>query len=109
MQDSLNHIHVIGELNRDAEVRYARDNQPVTTLTIITTYEYTTTRGEVFEEVQWHRAVLFYEQAKVASSLRRGAVVEVQGRLKTNKYQDRTGHDAYSTQIMVSDFKIHER
>jgi single-strand DNA-binding protein len=104
-----NSAHVVGRVCREPEVHYDRRDNPIVTLTILTHYEYETKGGEVYEEQQWHRAVLYYDAAKSAMNLRIGATVEVHGRLKTNKYQDRAGHDQYTTQIIVTHFKILDR
>lgn len=108
MQETLNHVHVIGRLVRDPEVRGKSGGRTVTTLTLVTLHEYMKS-GRAVREWQWHRVVLFYDQAEHAGCLHEGAMVEVKGRLHTSKFEDRSGHTRYSTQIMASRFRAVNR
>ncbi|SAI72939.1 single-strand binding protein [Bordetella ansorpii] len=106
--ESINHIHVVGELDRDPEVRRQQNGQFVTTVMVKTTDHYIKTKTkEKVEEHTVHRAVLFYDNADTARKLKAGDVVDIEGTLKKRSYQDRnTGETKFSTQISASSLKV---
>ncbi|NJB67522.1 single-strand DNA-binding protein [Desulfobaculum xiamenense] len=97
---SLNRASIIGRLGRDPELRYTRDGQPVTTLSVATDDSYTNQHGERVERTQWHRVTIFGRQAEpCANHLSKGSLVYVEGSLNTSKWQAQDGSDRYTTEI----------
>lgn len=97
----LNQVHLIGRLGQDPEVRYLPSGDPIATLNVATSRRWKDKRnGERKEELEWHRVTFFGSQAKVcADYLHKGALVSIQGRIKTQKY-DKDGETRYSTGIV---------
>lgn len=97
---SLNRVFIIGRLGRDPELRYTQAGQPVTTLNIATDESFTNQQGQRVERTEWHRVVVFGNQAEpCANHLAKGSLVSVEGALQTHKWQARDGSDRYTTQI----------
>lgn len=99
---SVNKVILIGNLGRDPEIRYAQDNSYVIgNLNLATTRRYKDSQGQITEETEWHRVVLFGRQAELAQQyLHKGNSVYVEGRLRTRKWTDKNGVDRYTTEIV---------
>jgi len=97
----LNRVHLIGRLGHAPEIRYRPSGEPMATLNVATTRRWKDrNNGERKEETEWHRVTFFGAQAKVCGDyLRKGALVHIEGRIKTQKY-DKNGETRYSTGIV---------
>jgi len=106
MAGSINRVFIIGNLGRDPEQRATPSGTAVSNFSVATTERWKDKRsGEMKEDTEWHRVVLFGPQAELAGRLlAKGAKVCVEGRLKTEKWQDRSGNDRYTTKIIGSSF-----
>ena len=105
---SLNRVNLMGYLGADPEVRHFADGTPVATVNLATidTWKDKTT-GERQEKTEWHRLVFFRRVAEIAGQyLKKGALIYVEGKLQTRKWQDAQGVDRYTTEIIVSDLKM---
>ncbi len=98
---SVNKVILVGNLGRDAELRYTPGGAPVATLNIATTEIWNDkTSGQKQEKTEWHRVVLWGKSAESLSEyLTKGKQIYVEGRLQTRKWQDKDGNDKYSTEI----------
>ncbi len=105
---SVNKVIIIGNLGRDPEVRYTPSGAAVCNLRIATTRSWKNKEsGERVEETEWHSAVLYDRLAEVAGEyLKKGRSVYIEGRLKTRKWQDKDGHDRYTTEIVTEEMKM---
>ncbi|MDH3209558.1 MAG: single-stranded DNA-binding protein [Burkholderiaceae bacterium] len=105
---SINKVILIGNLGRDPETRYTTSGSAVCNIRLATTRTWKDkTTGEKVEETEWHTVVFFDRLAEiVAEYLKKGRSVYVEGRLKTRKWQDKEGHDRYSTEIIGEDMKM---
>lgn len=104
---SLNQVILIGRLGADPEIKRMNDGKPIAYLRIATSEAWRDRNtGERKEKVEWHRVVIFSEGlAKVAENyLKKGAQVMVQGKLVTRKWQDQSGTDRYSTEVVLQGF-----
>lgn len=104
---SVNKTILIGHLGADPEVRKTRDGKLIANLRVATSETWKDrSSGERREKTEWHRVVVFNESAaKFAEQyLRKGARVYVEGQLQTRKWQDQTGQDRYSTEVVVQAF-----
>ena len=104
----LNKVMLIGNLGRDPEVRRTNAGSPVVNLRIATSESWRDKNtGERQERTEWHSVVIFNENlAKVAEQyLKKGSKVYVEGQLSTRKWQDQTGQDRYSTEVVVNRFR----
>jgi single-strand DNA-binding protein len=97
---TVNKVIIVGNLGRDAEVRYTAGGAAVATLSLATTDVWNDKAGQRQERTEWHRVVLWGKQAEtLAEYLTKGRQIYVEGRLQTRKWQDRDGHDKYTTEI----------
>lgn len=105
MSGSLNKAIIVGNLGRDPEVRTTQRGDKVANLAIATSERWRDQAGETQEKTEWHRVVLFGKIAEVAERyLARGSKVLIEGKLQTRKWQDNTGNDRYTTEIIVSGY-----
>ncbi|WP_228097944.1 single-stranded DNA-binding protein [Vibrio parahaemolyticus] len=97
---------MVGNLGNDPEIRYMPNGGAVANITIATSESWRDkATGEQREKTEWHRVVLFGKLAEVAGEyLRKGSQVYVEGQLQTRKWQDQSGQDRYSTEVVVQGF-----
>ena len=97
---SVNKVILVGNLGRDAEMRYTPGGAAVATLNLATTEVWNDKAGQKQEKTEWHRIDLW---GKMAESLKdyliKGKQIYVEGRLQTRKWQDKDGQDKYTTEI----------
>ena len=105
---SVNKVILVGNLGRDPETRYMPDGAAITNVSLATTFAWNDKQsGEKKEETEWHRIVFRGRLAEVAGEyLKKGAQVYVEGRLRTRKWQDKEGHDRYTTEIVGDTMKM---
>jgi single-strand DNA-binding protein len=104
MAGSVNKVILIGNLGADPEVRRLGSGEPVVNLRIATSETWRDKQsGERREKTEWHSVVIFNEVAAKAAEqyLKKGAKVYIEGQLQTRKWQDKTGADRYSTEVVV--------
>jgi single-strand DNA-binding protein len=103
---SLNKVCLIGNLGADPEARSLNNGGEVVNLRLATT-ETWTKDGQRNEKTEWHNVTIFNENlAKVAKSyLRKGSKVYLEGQLQTRKWQDQSGADRYTTEIVLQRFR----
>jgi single-strand DNA-binding protein len=108
MAGSVNKVTLIGNLGADPEVRRTQSGDPIVNLRIATSESWRDkTSGERKEKTEWHSVVIFNDQiAKVAEQyLRKGMKVYLEGSLQTRKWQDQTGNDRYSTEVVLQRYR----
>jgi single-strand DNA-binding protein len=97
---SVNKVILVGNLGRDAELRYTPGGAAVATLNMATTETWNDKSGQRQEKTEWHRVVFW---GKVAESLTeyltKGKQVYVEGRLETRQWNDKDGNKRYTTEI----------
>ncbi len=104
MAGSVNKVIIIGNLGRDPEVRSFQNGGKVCNLRIATSETWKDrTTGERKERTEWHSVAIFSEPlARVAEQyLRKGSKVYIEGQLETRKWQDQSGADRYSTEVVL--------
>ncbi len=104
----LNKVMLIGNLGADPEVRYMPTGGAVTNITLATTRRWKDKQsGERKDATEWHRVVFFNRLAEVAGEyLRKGSQVYIEGRIQTRKWQDQSGQDRYSTEIVAGEMQM---
>jgi single-strand DNA-binding protein len=103
MARGVNKVILVGNLGKDPEVRYSPSGLAIVTLSIATTSSTKDRQtGQWKDETEWHSVTLFDKQAEAAKQyLRKGSQVYIEGRIKTEKWQDKnTGADRYMTKIV---------
>jgi len=108
MARGINKVILIGNLGNDPDVRYAGNERAVANISIATSESWKDKNtGEKQERTEWHRIVFFGRLAEIVSEyLRKGSKVYVEGRLQTNKWQDKSGNDRYTTEIIASEMQM---
>ncbi|MGB0695964.1 MAG: single-stranded DNA-binding protein [Rhodospirillaceae bacterium] len=106
MAGSINKVILIGNLGRDPETRSFQDGSKVANLRIATSENWKDRNtGERRERTEWHSVAIFGSLADVAERyLRKGSKVYIQGQLQTRKWQDQSGQDRYTTEVVVRGF-----
>src|SRR5947199_4359982 len=107
MAGSVNKVILVGNLGADPEVRRTQDGRPIVNLRLATSENWRDkTTGERREKTEWHRVVIFSEGlAKVAEQyLKKGSKVYLEGSLQTRKWQDQSGQERYSTEVVLQGF-----
>ena len=108
MAGSVNKVILIGNLGADPEIRSLGSGDRVANLRIATSESWRDRNsGERKEKTEWHRVVVFNENiVKVCENyLRKGAKVYIEGAIQTRKWQDQSGVEKYSTEIVINKFK----
>ncbi len=108
MARGINKAILIGHLGQDPEVKYMPSGKAVCNISVATTDSWNDRNsGEKVEKTEWHRVVLFQRLAEIAGEyLRKGSQVYVEGRLQTRKWQDQSGNDRYSTEIVANNMQM---
>jgi single-strand DNA-binding protein len=97
---SVNKVMLVGNLGRDAELRYTSDGTAVATLNLATTESWKDKGGAKQEKTEWHRVVLWGKQAEsLQEYLTKGKQIFVEGRLQTRQWEDKDGNKRYTTEI----------
>ncbi|MBC6443367.1 MAG: single-stranded DNA-binding protein [Rhodobacteraceae bacterium] len=107
MAGSLNKVMIIGNLGRDPEVRTFQNGGKVCTLRVATSERWRDRNtGEKRERTEWHSVSIFSDSLVrlCEQYLRKGSKVYVEGRLQTRKWQDKSGNDRYSTEVVLQGY-----
>ena len=108
MAKDLNKVMLTGYLGADPEMRYTPQGSAVTTFRVASGRSWKSADGTPHEETEWFRCVAWDKLGEICNQyLTKGTRVYVEGRLRTNKWQDKeTGQDRYSTEVIASDMII---
>jgi len=102
-----NKATLIGRLGQDPDVRMTKDQKPVVNLTLATTEFYKSKSGERQQRTEWHRVVLFGKLAEIARDhLKKGALVLVEGPIRTRKWTDNANLEHSVTEIFPEVMKM---
>jgi single-strand DNA-binding protein len=107
MAGSVNKVILVGNVGADPEIRRTQDGRPIANLRIATSETWRDRNsGERREKTEWHTVVVFNEGlCKVVEQyVKKGAKLYIEGALQTRKWQDQTGNDRYSTEIVLQGF-----
>jgi len=102
----VNKVIIIGCLGNDPETRHLTSGDAVTNMSVATSESWKDKdSGEKRESTEWHRISIFGKLAEIAGEyLKKGSKVYIEGKLKTRKWQDNSGNDRYTTEIVVDSF-----
>jgi single-strand DNA-binding protein len=108
MARGVNKVTLIGNLGNDPEVKYGKNGNAIANISLATAESWRDKdSGEQQERTEWHRVVFFGRLAEIVSEyLHKGSQVYVEGRLQTNKWQDKEGNDRYTTQIVANEMQM---
>ena len=107
MAGSVNKVILVGNLGAEPEIRHTKDGRPIANLRVATneTWKDRNT-GERRERTEWHRVVIFNEGlCKIAEQyLHKGSKIYLEGQLQTRKWEDQSGNERYSTEVVLQGF-----
>ncbi len=108
MARGINKVIIVGNLGNDPETRYMPSGDAVTNISVATSESWKDKQtGEQKEKTEWHKVVMFRRLGEIAAEyLRKGSQVYIEGKLRTNKWQDRDGIDRYTTEIIADEMQM---
>ncbi|HXS30704.1 MAG TPA: single-stranded DNA-binding protein [Steroidobacteraceae bacterium] len=108
MARGINKVILIGNLGQDPESRTTPGGTTVTNIRIATSESWRDKQsGEMKEQTEWHTVVLWSRLGEIAAEyLKKGSQVYIEGRLQTRKWQDKSGNDRYTTEIVAGEMQM---
>jgi single-strand DNA-binding protein len=108
MARGINKVIIVGNLGNDPETRYMPSGSAVTNLTVATNESWKDkATGEQKDRTEWHKVAMFNRLAEIAAEyLRKGSQVYIEGKLRTRKWQDKSGQDRWTTEIIADEMQM---
>jgi single-strand DNA-binding protein len=108
MARGINKVILVGNLGADPETRYTASGSAITNVRLATAEAWKDKQsGEQQERTEWHRVVFFNRLAEIAGEyLKKGSQVYIEGSLRTRKWQDQSGQDRYTTEIVANEMQM---
>lgn len=108
MARGINKVILVGNLGGDPETRYMPSGSAVTNITVATNESWKDKQtGEQKDRTEWHKVAMFNRLAEVAAEyLRKGSQVYIEGKLRTRKWQDKSGQDRWTTEIIADEMQM---
>lgn len=108
MARGVNKVILVGNLGKDPEVRYMPNGGAVANVTVATSEQWKDKQtGEQKERTEWHNVVFYQRLAEIVGEyLKKGSQIYVEGSLRTRKWQDKSGNDRYTTEIIASEMQM---
>lgn len=108
MARGINKVTIVGNLGQDPEVKYMPSGGAVANISVATSESWKDKQtGQPQERVEWHRIVFFNRLAEIAGEyLKKGSQVYVEGSIRTRKWQDQSGQDRYTTEIVGNEMQM---
>lgn len=103
----INKVTLVGNLGADPEIRYTGSGTPVATFSLATTEKWKGKDGNMQEETEWHKVVVWGTLGETCGEhIEKGSRVYLEGKIKTRKWQDQSGNDRYTTEIIAKEVKF---
>lgn len=104
----INQVTIVGNVGKDPEIRYMNNGDAVCNVSVATSETWKDkATGERKENTEWHRIVMYGKTAEIAGEwVKKGSQIGVQGKLKTRKWQDQSGADRYTTEIVCDQLTL---
>jgi len=108
MRKGINKVIIVGNLGQDPELKYLPNGNAVTNISVATSESWKDKEtGENQERTEWHRISFFNRLAEIAGEyLKKGAKVYIEGSLRTRKWEDKSGNDRYTTEIIATEMQM---
>lgn len=108
MARGINKAIIVGTLGKDPEVKYTAGGSAIVNISVATNEAWKDKNtGENVEKTEWHRIVIFGKLAEIAAQyLKKGSQAYFEGKIQTRKWQDQSGQDRYTTEIVASDMQM---
>lgn len=103
----INKAILVGNLGADPEIRHTQSGTQVASFTVATTERFKGKDGQMQENTEWHRIVAWNRLAEIVGEyLHKGSRVYIEGKIQTRKWQDQSGNDRYTTEIIAREMKM---
>ncbi|MCX8649973.1 single-stranded DNA-binding protein [Gilliamella sp. B2776] len=104
MARGVNQVILVGYTTQDPEIRYTSDGKAIANITIATNKEWKDKNtGEKKSKAEYHRVVIFGKLAEITGEyVKKGFLLYVSGQLQTRKWQDQSGQDRYTTEVVIN-------
>ncbi len=103
----VNKVILVGTLGRDPEIKHTQAGNTIASLSVATSERWKGKDGQMQEETEWHRVVMFGKVAEIAGEyLSKGSQVYLEGKNKTRKWQDQSGNDRYTTEVVCRELQM---
>lgn len=108
MARGVNKVIIVGNVGQDPETKYMPSGGAVTNISVATSEQWKDKQtGQPQERTEWHRIVFYNRLAEIAGEyLRKGSKVYIEGSLRTRKWQDQSGQDRYTTEIVAREMQM---
>ena len=108
MAKGVNKVILIGNVGKDPDVRYMPNGNAVANVTLATSESWKDKNsGETQERTEWHRIVFFRRLAEIVGEyVKKGSKLYIEGKLQTRKWQDQSGQDRYTTEIVADQMQM---
>jgi len=108
MSKGINKVILIGNLGADPEIRYMPNGSAVANISVATNDSWKDKQtGELQERTEWHKVSLFDKLAQIVGEyLKKGSKVYIEGSIRTRKWQDQSGNDRYTTEIIANSMQM---
>ena len=108
MARGVNKVILVGNLGNEPDTKYMPSGSAVTNISVATNESWKDKQtGEQVDRTEWHRVAFFNRLAEVAGEyLHKGSQVYIEGRIRTRKWQDKEGHDRYTTEIIADEMQM---
>lgn len=103
----INKVIIVGNLGNDPELRYMPNGNAVANLSVATSESWKDQQGQQQERTEWHKVTMYRRLAEVAGEyLKKGSQIYIEGKLQTRKWQDQSGNDRYTTEIIADNMQM---
>lgn len=108
MNRGVNKVILVGNVGQDPDTKYTAGGSAITNISVATSEAWKDKNtGQVTEKTEWHRVIFFNRLAEIAGEyLRKGSKVYIEGKLQTRKWQDQSGQDRYTTEIVANELQM---
>ena len=104
---TVNKVVLLGRLGQDPDMKSTAGGLAIANLSVATNHFSKDPQGNQNDQTEWHRCVVFGKTAELANQyLNKGSLVYLEGRLQTRKWQDQSGQDRYSTEIVCNEMQF---
>lgn len=103
----VNKAIIVGTLGKDPEIRYSGNGNAIANISVATNESWKGKDGQQQEKTEWHRIVIFGKLAEIVQQyLKKGDSAYFEGKIQTRKWQDQSGNDRYSTEIVANEMQM---
>ena len=103
----INKVIIIGNVGADPETKTTENGTSVTTFNVATSERWKGKDGQMQEKTEWHRVITWKRLAEICGEyLRKGSKVYLEGKLQTRKWQDKDGHERWTTEIIAKEIQF---